>query len=126
MIKVVCGIIYNNDRIFLCRRKSHKQLGGYWEFPGGKLENNEKPEDALKRELNEELEMTVDNLEYFETVIHKYENFKIELIAYKCELIKTSYTLKDHDKFEWIKRSELINKKLAPADIPIAKHLIST
>lgn len=124
MTKVVCGIIYKGDKIFLCRRNPDKQLGGYWEFPGGKIESNEKPEQALKRELNEEISMSVKTLSYFTTVIHEYEKLTIELIAYKCEFIEAEFKLTDHDKYEWLDLKQMINKKLAPADVPILQRLM--
>lgn len=124
MIKVVCGIIYNNEKILLCRRKHNKELAGFWEFPGGKLELNENPEKALKRELQEELSMSVEILSYFTTVIYKYENFTIELIAYKCKFMRASFSLVDHDKYEWLEVNKLKNKKISPADIPITEKLL--
>lgn len=124
MTKVVCGIIYKGDKIFLCRRNPDKQLGGYWEFPGGKIESNEKPEQALKRELNEEISMSVKTLSYFTTIIHEYEKLTIELIAYKCEFIEAEFKLTDHDKYEWLDLKQMINKKLAPADVPILQRLM--
>ncbi|MBW1294040.1 (deoxy)nucleoside triphosphate pyrophosphohydrolase [Aquimarina litoralis] len=125
MTKVVCGIIYKDDKIFLCRRNPDKQLGGYWEFPGGKIESNEEPEKALKRELDEEISMSVKELSYFTTVIHEYGELTIELIAYKCEFIEAEFKLTDHDKYEWLDLKQMTNKKLAPADIPILKRLMN-
>ncbi|MFM7683912.1 MAG: NUDIX domain-containing protein, partial [Bacteroidota bacterium] len=58
-IRVVCGVVFDNEKVFICRRKQGKSLAGYWEFPGGKIEGSESFEQALKRELNEELEMEV-------------------------------------------------------------------
>jgi 8-oxo-dGTP diphosphatase len=81
-IKVVCGIIYKDEKVFICKRKPHKSLGGYWEFPGGKVEAGEKYEDSLIRELKEELDMTVSVDSYFDTSIHAYEKFRIKLIAF--------------------------------------------
>ncbi len=124
IIKVVCGIIYSDDKVFICRRNANKTLGGYWEFPGGKIEKEEKPEFALERELKEELEMQVTVNEYFKTEIHKYEKFTIELIAYNCKFIDANFRMLDHDAYEWVNIKELKNWKLAPADIPIAEELI--
>ncbi len=126
MIKVVCGIIYNDNKIFLCRKKPDKQFGGFWEFPGGKLELNEKPESALKRELYEEISMFVKTLNHYTTVVHKYENFTVELMAYKCEFIKADFKLTDHDKYEWMELHQIIDKKLAPADLSIVQKLMNT
>ncbi len=124
IIRVVCGIILQNEKVFICRRKPNKSLGGYWEFPGGKIEKGEKEEDSLIRELQEELGMSVEVLKHFKNLIHDYGNFKIELISYKCNFISSSFELTDHDAYEWINISELKKWKLAPADIPIAEELM--
>lgn len=124
-IKVVCGIIFDKGKIFICRRKKGKSLEGFWEFPGGKIEDNEKHEDSLKRELIEELNMQVNIRGYFETSVHNYYDVNIELIAFTCDLIKWNNYLSDHDLFKWISPEEITNLKLAPADIPIAKKLLS-
>ncbi|APA64250.1 (deoxy)nucleoside triphosphate pyrophosphohydrolase [Maribacter sp. 1_2014MBL_MicDiv] len=123
MMKVVCGIIYNGDKILLCRRSPNKHLAGFWEFPGGKIELNEKPECGLIRELDEELSISVKKLNYYTTVIHEYENFTIQLIAYKCIFIETEIKLLDHDRYEWMELNNILDKNLAPADIPIVNKL---
>ena len=123
IIKVVCGIIYREDQIFLCRRKPHKIFGGYWEFPGGKVEENEKYEEALERELAEELGMKVIVKGHFTTVLHDYEKFTIELIAYSCEFVEASFILTDHDAYEWSYTKDLFDFDLASADIPIVEKL---
>ena len=69
MIKVVCGIIYKDEKKFICRRKPSKSLGGYWEFPCGKIEQYESHKDSLKRELMEELQMEVEIMEYYDSSI---------------------------------------------------------
>ena len=84
MIRVVCGIIYKDEKILLTRRKKGKSLEGYWEFPGGKVEECETDKSALERELNEELGLSVSELNYFSENKHEYETFSIHLIAYKC------------------------------------------
>ncbi len=124
IIKVVCGIIFNDNKVFICRRKPEKTLGGYWEFPGGKIEKGEKYEASLSRELIEELGMKVDVKKYFRTNLHDYGEFIIELIAYKCNFLHANYELTDHDSYKWIEINDLNNLNLAPADIPIAKELI--
>lgn len=123
-IRVVCGIIFKDDMIFLCRRSTHKSLGGFWEFPGGKIEAGEEEVESLSRELFEELGMRVDIQEHFTTVTHNYDLFTIELIAYICEFKDASFKLTDHDLYKWINKTDLMKWKLAPADIPIAEAII--
>lgn len=122
-IRVVCGVIFNEGRILLCRRKPEKPLGGYWEFPGGKIEVGETEEEFLYRELQEELGIRVEIERYFKSVVHDYDGFTIELIAYICRSGQSVCVLTDHDEYEWVDKSELLNWKLAPADIPIANEL---
>jgi len=122
-VRVVCGIIFKEDTILLCRKKAEKSLGGYWEFPGGKVEPDESERDALVRELYEELSIEVEIHEYFKTSIHTYDHIEIELIAYCCKFIKSDLILIDHDAFQWVAKTELLSFNLAPADIPIAACL---
>jgi len=124
MIKVICGIIYKDDEIFICRRKSNKSLGGFWEFPGGKIEKGESHEDSLKRELMEELHMEVEVIEYYDSVKYDYGDFAIELIAYTCSFRNWNLSLTDHDLYEWVMPGETLNWKLSPADIPLVKRLV--
>jgi len=123
IIKVVCGVIFKDGKVFICRRKPNKILGGYWEFPGGKVEPNEGFITSLNRELIEELGMIVTIGDHLKTIIHDYNDFTIELIAFKCTFLRASFILTDHDEYKWISISDLSNHKLAPADIPIAKTL---
>lgn len=122
-IRVVCGIIFNKERVLICRRKIGKSLSGYWEFAGGKVEADEKFEDSLTRELKEELGMVVEIKQHFKTVQHRYDRFNIELISFICKFKSASFILTDHDAYEWVKPSELLKWELAPADIPIANEI---
>ncbi len=124
IIKVVCGIIFKDDLVLICRRKPEKSLAGYWEFPGGKVEDLESYEESLFRELIEELNLKVEIKEHFFDTVHYYDNAAIELISFICETSGTVVESTDHDLVEWVKVSDLLNWKLAPADIPIARALI--
>ena len=117
VVKVVCGIIWKGDTIFIARRKQEKALGGYWEFPGGKIEEGEDPEIALLRELKEELGMDVTIGEFIGRNIHHYESTSIELIAYECKFISATFELTDHVEWRFVNNSELQNFLLAPADL---------
>ncbi|MEI2272581.1 (deoxy)nucleoside triphosphate pyrophosphohydrolase [Sphingobacterium sp. ML3W] len=124
IIKVVCGIIFKDDLVLICRRKPEKSLGGYWEFPGGKVEESESYEQSLTRELIEELNLKVNIKQHFFNTVHHYDKSSIELISFICETENIATESTDHDQLEWVKVSDLLNWKLAPADIPIAKSLI--
>ncbi|ELL9328548.1 (deoxy)nucleoside triphosphate pyrophosphohydrolase [Vibrio fluvialis] len=125
LLKVTCGIIFNDEgKVFICRRKPEKSQGGYWEFPGGKVEEGESLEECLRRELLEELDMDVQVKEHFKTVQHDYGTIQVELIAFTCQFIRSNYELVDHDRYEWIDINKLLEKMLAPADAPIAEELM--
>jgi len=122
--KVVCGIIFKDDLVLICRRKPEKSLGGYWEFPGGKVEGTESYEESLLRELIEELNLKVEIKEHFFDTVHDYDKVAIKLISFICETSGTVVASTDHDQLKWVKVIDLLNWKLAPADIPIAEELI--
>ncbi len=113
----------NEGKVFLCHRKSEKSQGGSWEFPNGKVEPGESYEDCLKRELLEELDMEVQVKEHFKTVHYDYETCQVELMAFNCKLQKYSHKMIDHDLYEWVYPTHLLEYELAPADIPIAIDL---
>lgn len=121
--RVTAAIIKKDNKILIARRAANKHLAGYWEFPGGKIEDNETPEICLKRELNEELGIIVNVGNFFMENQHDYGTKIILLQAYLCELISGSIVLRDHDKFEWVVKSDLSNFNFAPADIPFVKAL---
>lgn len=123
-IEVVCGIIFNNGQVLIARKAPNKSMAGKWEFPGGKVEEGENPEQALKRELREELGMEVSVNHFISDNLHQYENFTIRLLAYKCDFISGSFLLTDHDRVEWIQPLQLSLYDLAEADKPFISLII--
>lgn len=119
MLQVAAAIIEQNDHILLARRAAHKPQAGFWEFPGGKIEASESPEDCLKRELKEELNISVAIDQFLISSQHDYGSFQIELLAYLCTFLTGDVHLTDHDAIAWVKKSELQTYRMAPADIPI-------
>lgn len=115
-IKVVCGIIQKEDTYFIAKRNLEKHLGGYWEFPGGKIEKDESPQSALERELLEELGMKVEGIQIFGSHIHAYEHLTIELIAYSCCFKEATFRMTDHIDYAFIKVQDFDKYKMAPAD----------
>ncbi|MEO5906318.1 MAG: (deoxy)nucleoside triphosphate pyrophosphohydrolase [Saprospiraceae bacterium] len=114
--KVVCGIIWNKGKVFIARRKPEKSLGGFWEFPGGKIEPDEDSMTAIQRELFEEFGMSILNIRFFGSHIHEYDSFSIELLAYECEFESATFLLSDHDDFAFVRIKELTDYDIAPAD----------
>lgn len=120
---VTAAIIKKDDKFLIARRSPNKHLAGFWEFPGGKIEDGETPENCLKRELQEELNIQVTIKGFFMENEHHYGDRIIVLKAYLCELLTGEITLKDHDQFAWIDLDEFNNYNFAPADIPFIKAL---
>lgn len=123
MIDVVAAIIVKDDKFLITRRAPGQKQEGLWEFPGGKIEVGESPEEALKRELNEELQIETVIGEYVEESIFEYPNVTVRLIAYKAKLISGEVKLTVHDKMEWIDISQVKNYEFAPADMPFINKL---
>ena len=124
MIDVVAGIIWKEGQILLARRGSHKHLAGKWELPGGKIESGESAENALERELKEELGIVTDTGEFFDFNIHHYSSISIKLLAYDSTYISGEISLSDHDKVEWVEIANLIHYDFAEADIPLVHKLM--
>ena len=123
-IEVVAAIIKQEDKILIARRKKGKHLEFKWEYPGGKLENNEEENDALKRELKEEFSIEATIGRYLTESFHEYGSVNINLKAYLVESFSGDFRLIDHDKIEWIKIEEIKKHEFAPADIQINDYLI--
>jgi 8-oxo-dGTP diphosphatase len=121
-IEVVAGIIFKKDKILIARRKVGKSLAGKWEFPGGKIED-ETPQQALQRELIEEMGLRICEIEYVATNSHKYPDFEIILHAYRCQTNGQPQKLTDHDKISWATIEELSKYDFAEADKPIIKKI---
>jgi 8-oxo-dGTP diphosphatase len=126
MISVAAAIIEKDDTVLIAKRAAHKSQAGYWEFPGGKIESNETGEACLRRELLEELNITVEVNGFFVENEHTYDNNTILLKAYMCNFQYGEIVLVDHDQAEWVKKEDLNTYNWAPADIPIVKHYISS
>ncbi|MDR3598571.1 (deoxy)nucleoside triphosphate pyrophosphohydrolase [Clostridium sp.] len=123
MIDVVAAILTKEDRILIAKRKEDKNQGELWEFPGGKVEPGEKPQESLVRELKEEMEIEVAVKEHIADSLYDYDNIKIRLIAFKAEILSGDIILNDHSEYRWILLSETDNFIFAPADIPIVEEL---
>lgn len=119
MIDVTAAILRKGSKIMIARRAAGKHLEGYWEFPGGKLEEGEAPEKCLARELLEELGISAQIGDHVGESIHNYGEKCIRLIAYEVWDWSGVMAPSDHDLLEWIDPENAAEWKLAPADVPL-------
>jgi 8-oxo-dGTP diphosphatase len=114
-IKVVAAIIKKNDRIFATQR-GYGDFKDGWEFPGGKVEEGETPEEALVREIKEELDADIRVGRLLDTVEYDYPDFHLSMKCFMCELISEEVILKEHEAARWLTRAELDTVDWLPAD----------
>jgi 8-oxo-dGTP diphosphatase len=124
LVSVTAAILKKNHRIIIAQRKSTDHLAGKWEFPGGKIEEGETPEECLKRELNEEFAVDIIVGEYLGESIYHYEHISIKLMAYRAYWVGGTLKSTDHKDFQWVNIEQLRDYDFAPADIPFVKKLL--
>jgi 8-oxo-dGTP diphosphatase len=123
-IKVVGAIIENGNNEILCALRSPLMtMPNMWEFPGGKMEENENIKETIEREIKEELECVIEFVDVFNDNVHEYEHFIVNLLTVKCKLISGTPIATEHSKLIWLKRENLQSLKWAPADIPAVIEL---
>ena len=126
-IEVVAGVIKDKEGLTLAvqRGESSKEyISKKWEFPGGKIEEGESREDALFRELSEELKIETTVGDLVMTVDHTYPDFRLIMHAFHCEILSGELTLTEHLDQKWLRGSELKDLDWAAADVPIVDKLI--
>lgn len=126
MKQVTAAIIILNGKVLITRRKEGESLFGYWEFPGGKVEDGESLQECLERELMEELGIKTKAGRVFAESEYHYDHGSFNLVALHAEILEGDITLSVHDKFEWVPFADLLKFKLAPADIPIAQKIVES
>lgn len=122
-IEVVAGILYRDGKYLLAKRNKNKSLGGKWEFAGGKVENNESYQEALRRELLEEFGVDFTIGKFLGSNRHQYPNINIHLHAFLVSCHITHLASKDHEEVRWVKKDELLSYDLAEADIPLVNFI---
>ena len=122
-VEVVAAVLKNDNKIFCAQRKDEGPLARKWEFPGGKIEVDESPKEALKRELGEELNLNVEVGDYIMTVEHQYPTFFITMHAFFCDTSVEEIKLNEHLDSEWLEVKELDKLDWAEADIPIVDKI---
>ena len=125
-IRVVGAVFHDGERFLACRKKPGKPLEGHWEFPGGKIEPGETPEQALAREIREELNLIAEVGQKVTTTTYEYEFATIELTTFYCTLVDGDLRLTDHDATKWVTSTEATHLTWAPADIPAVEAIASS
>ena len=126
IITAVAASIYLNGKVLCVQRAEHEReyVSLKWEFPGGKVEVGESPEEALVREIREELSVDIEVSEFLMTVEHTYPDFHLTMHVFKCILDQGEITLNEHVALKWLSIDELDQLDWAAADVPVVKSLM--
>lgn len=126
LLVVAVALVDQDNRILIAQRPEGKQLAGFWEFPGGKVDAGERPEASLIRELDEELGITVseDCLAPLTFASHAYEDFHLLMPLYICRKWQGMVQSREKQQLKWVRVRELRDYKLPPADIPLIPPLL--
>ena len=124
LITVTAGVIYHNGKILIAQRRKDKSLGGFWEFPGGKIEQGETCEQTLAREIKEEFDINIDVGKYLFEHTYKYDHFDLKMYVYEAKWDGNG-TIKicDHEQYAFVSLSEMDAYSFAGADYPVIDFL---
>lgn len=121
-IEVVAAVIRKDACVFATQR-GYGDWKGWWEFPGGKIEPGETPEEALRREILEELQAEISVDEFLCTVEYDYPKFHLTMHCYFCSLLSETFHLNEHEAAQWLKADELDSVQWLPADVMAVEEL---
>lgn len=121
-IEVAAAIIKQDEKIFVTQRKGGTWKD-YWEFPGGKIEEGETKEEALIREITEELDIEIEHIEYFDTITYQYPDFFLTLYCFFCTIKSGIPKLLEHKNAKWLLKEELESVKWLPANSQIIQKI---
>jgi len=124
VVEVVAALILDKEKYLICQRPANKVRGLLWEFVGGKVEDGETKEQALIRECQEELKITVEPYEIFMEVTHEYPDITVHLTLFNCTISSGQPTLLEHNDMKWITTKEIPNYNFCPADAEILEKII--
>ena len=122
-IKVVAAVIRDGEQVFATQR-GYGEYKGWWEFPGGKIEPGETPEEALKREIHEELTADIRVEEFITTVDYDYPDFHLSMDCFFCSLEDGSLTLLEAEDAAWLTKEDIYSVKWLPADLLLINQII--
>lgn len=122
-VEVVAGAIIKDGLVFAAQRGSHGKTAYKWEFPGGKIEPGETPEEALRRELIEELSIEVEVHELITKIVDSYDDVDLSIATYRCTLPKGEPIKKEHIALGWFNKDQLLNVDFSKADEPTLRKI---
>jgi 8-oxo-dGTP diphosphatase len=127
LLVAACALVDADGRVLLARRPEGKAMAGLWEFPGGKVENGERPEETLIRELKEELGIAVSEacLAPLTFASHSYPDFHLLMPLYVCRRWEGTATALEAQQLTWVKPHRLRDYEMPPADVPLIAHLMA-
>ena len=127
IVRVVAAVIKSiNEKgqtIIFATQRGYGDFKGGWEFPGGKIESGETPQEALKREIIEELDTEVSVGELMDTVEYDYPQFHLSMDCFWCQIVRGNLVLKEHEAARWLTKDELNNVEWLPADITLIEKI---
>ncbi|OQA62071.1 MAG: (deoxy)nucleoside triphosphate pyrophosphohydrolase [Treponema sp.] len=124
MIDVAAAVIENREgRILIARRKPEISLGGYWEFPGGRIEPGETAAECAAREMKEEMDVHIETGDVLAETVHDYGTKTVHLVAVRAILLGGRMRLHDHDDIRWVTVAEMDDYLFAPADEAIVEAI---
>lgn len=127
-IKVVAAVIKavneSGEQIVFATQRGYGEFKGGWEFPGGKIEAGETAQEALKREIMEELDTEIEVGKLIDTIEYDYPEFHLSMDCFWCEIIKGKLVLKEHEAARWLTRNQLADVKWLPADVKLIEKIV--
>lgn len=124
MITVVAALIKKDNKVLLAKRSTgDSSVLDKWEFPGGKVEENENELEAIEREIKEEFEVIIEAKDFIINNICEYPTKSVDLRLYICNYISGEFKLRDHSEYEWVDKNKILEYDLALADIPLAQFV---
>ncbi len=124
MITVVAALIVRDNKVLIAKRSTgDPNVFGKWEFPGGKVKENELEEHAIEREIKEEFEMNIKANKFLINNICEYPTKTIDLRLYECDYLSGEFHLHDHSEYKFVNKDEILKYDLCPADIPLAEYV---
>ncbi len=123
-LMVTAAVIERDGRVLIAKRKNGWRFAGKWEFPGGKIEPNETPEECLRRELHEELGIETEIGNFFCSSTYAYPHATVQLLVYRAFHVSGEYTLYDHQEIRWVLPEDLLQYDFPEADNLVIEKLI--